>query len=169
MRQRLLLAMALINNPRILFLDEPTTGLDVQSTRLIRSMIRKFCEDGVGILLTTHNMEEAAQLCDRVAIIQKGRIIALDRPEKLRMRIRHAQSVEVSFEPPPNIEGLKALPGVLSLVKMGDRVRLYTEDPGELICHLVDYAKAHDLRLVSLNTLRPSLEEVFIRLTEEGG
>ena len=98
MRQRLILAMALMNDAEILFLDEPTSGLDVESTRLIRQLIRKFNKDGVTIFLTTHNIEEADLLCDRVAIMNQGKIIAIDRPELLKSIMKKISSIEVAFK-----------------------------------------------------------------------
>ena len=97
MKQKLLLIMAMINEPRVLFLDEPTSGLDVESQRLIRDMIRELNEKGTAVFLTTHNMEEANQLCDEVAIINQGRIATIDSPEKLKSRSTGLQSIEVSF------------------------------------------------------------------------
>ena len=97
MKQRLILCMALVSDPGVLFLDEPTSGLDVQSARMIKELLRSLNAGGKTIFLTTHDMEEANQLCDRVAIINKGRIVAIDAPEKLRMATSGRHSVEVSF------------------------------------------------------------------------
>jgi len=164
MRQRLLICMALINEPEILFLDEPTGGLDVQSARLIRDMLQELNQSGITIFLTTHNMEEANQLCNRVAIINNGRIIALNRPEKLRAFSKKLQSVEVAFDKPVDSGSLK-LPGVVQVKEMGDKVRLYTEDPNSLLLRMVEYAQANGLKFVTLNFLAPSLEDVFVTLT----
>jgi ABC-2 type transport system ATP-binding protein len=164
MRQRLLICMALINEPAILFLDEPTGGLDVQSARLIRNMLSELNQNGITIFLTTHNMEEANQLCNRVAIINNGKIIALNRPEKLRAFSKKLQSVEVAFDKSVDSKSLK-LPGVVQVKEMGDKVRLYTEDPNSLLYQLVGYAQANGLKFVTLNFLTPSLEDVFVTLT----
>ena len=99
MKRRLTIAMGLINNPRLLFLDEPTSGLDVQSNLIIRDVLRDLTSRGVTVFLTTHNIEEANLACDRVAIINRGRIAAIDSPEKLKKTIQSVQSVEVSFDP----------------------------------------------------------------------
>lgn len=165
MKQRLLICMALLNDPKILFLDEPTGGLDVQSARLIRDMLLELNQNGVTIFLTTHNMEEANQLCNRLAIINNGRIIAIDRPERLRAMGMKVQSVEVAFDKPVDIESLSGLPKITQAKKMGDKVRLYTENPNELIHEIVEYARANELKFVTLNVLAPSLEDVFITLT----
>ena len=167
MKQRLLVCMALVNDPRILVLDEPTTGLDVQSARLIREMLQDLAQTGVTIFLTTHNMEEANQLCDRVAIINHGKIAAIDRPEKLRSATKELESIEIAFDKPVEIESLARLPNVIDAKKMGDKIRLYTTDPDDLIHQIVGYAKANELKFVTLNVLAPSLEDVFIKLTEE--
>jgi ABC-2 type transport system ATP-binding protein len=106
MKQRLLICMALVNSPQLLFLDEPTIALDVQSARIIRDLLLELNRDGVTIFLTTHNMEEANLLCDEVAIINHGKIAAIDSPEKLRTKIGRLNAVEVSFTSPPNLEKL---------------------------------------------------------------
>jgi ABC-2 type transport system ATP-binding protein len=97
MKKSLTLAMGLVNNPRLLFLDEPTSGLDVQSNLIIREVISDLILNGVTVFLTTHNIEEANVMCDRVAIINKGNIIAIDAPESLKNTIQGSQSIEVSF------------------------------------------------------------------------
>jgi len=167
MRRRLSIAMALIHRPSLLFLDEPTTGLDAQSTRLIRDLIRRLNAEGTTVFLTTHQMEEANQLCDRVAIINHGKIAAIDTPERLKRAFRRVQSVEVALEPDgqAHSQALASLPGVTTAVKMGDKWRLYTEDPSALLPHIIHYAEDHGLRVVSLSTLGPSLEDVFLEIT----
>lgn len=165
MKQRLILAMALVSDPDVLFLDEPTSGLDVQSTRLIKDMLRSLNATGKTIFLTTHDMDEANQLCDRVAIINKGRIVAIDAPEKLRTATRGRNSVEVSFSSSVSPGNLAQLPGVKEFEKVGDKYRLYTHNPSELVITLVNYSSAAGLKIVTLNTLAPSLEDAFVALT----
>ncbi len=167
MKQRLILCMALINEPHVLFLDEPTSGLDVESARIIKDMIRDLNREGVTIFLTTHNMDEANQLCDRVAIINRGKIIAVDTPERLRARSSGLQSVEVSFDKPINSKSLSTIPAVLEVVKTGDKVKLYTSDPGAVIPYITDFARSNNLKIVSMSTFAPSLEDVFIKLVKE--
>jgi len=170
MKQRLILAMALIHEPKLLFLDEPTSGLDVQSARLIRNHLRELNQNGATVFLTTHNIEEANQMCDRVAIINSGKIIAIDRPENLRNAIQSSQSVEVAFDKPiTDLESLQAIEGVSEVRKEGDKLRLYTNNPGDVACQLGEYANAHELRVLALNTLGPSLEDVFVHLTDTKG
>jgi ABC-2 type transport system ATP-binding protein len=166
MKQRLILCMALVSEPPILFLDEPTSGLDVESSRLIKDIIREVNKGGVTVFLTTHNMEEANQLCDRIAIIRSGMIVAVDSPEKLKARSKELQSIEDSFDRPIDIGGVP-LSGVARAIKAGDKYRLYTGDPDMVIKQLVDYAEAERLRIVALSLLSPSLEDVFVELTRK--
>lgn len=167
MRRRLSIAMALTHKPSLLFLDEPTPGLDPQSSHAIRDLIRQLNAEGTTIFLSTHQIEEANQLCDRVAIINHGRIAAIDTPERLKQAFRQVQSVEVALEPDGAAHGdaLKTLSGVTTAVKMGDKWRLYTEDLAALLPLIVDYARSRDLRVISLSTLGPSLEDVFLAIT----
>jgi len=165
MKQRVILAMALMNDSEILFLDEPTTGLDVESVRLIRNLIRQFNQEGITILLTTHNIEEANLLCDKVAIMNHGKIIAINRPEILKQTIQNVSSIEVALENSVSPNELK-LQGVTSVKKIGDKFKLYTEDPGVAIPLLVKYFQDSDNKIISLRTLSPSLEDVFIGLTK---
>ncbi len=164
MRQRLILCMALVSQPPILFLDEPTSGLDVESSRLIKDIIREVNREGTTVFLTTHNMEEANQLCSRIAIIRSGKIVAVDSPEKLKARSRELQSIEVSFDRLVDLSGI-SLDGVTRVARAGDKLRLYTGDPDHTIKQLVGYANENGLRIVSLSLLSPSLEDVFVELT----
>ena len=166
MNQRLILCMALINEPAILFLDEPTSGLDVESAKLIREMITELNNAGTTVFLTTHNMEEANKLCHRIAIINHGRIAAIDTPENLRMKSSSLQSIEVSFDHLMNTNDFARIPCVKQVEKMGDKIKLYTSDPSETLNCIMEYARSHNLKIITLNTLAPSLEEVFLKLTQ---
>ncbi len=167
MKQKLLLCMALINNPQILFLDEPTSGLDVESQRLIRRMIREYNKDGVTVFLTTHNMEEANQLCDKIAIINHGKIAAIDSPEKLRLRSSGLRSIEVSFNKTVSINDLLKVKGVREVKKIGDKMRLYVDDSNLVLEKVINFARSKGLKIISINTLAPSLEDVFLKLVRE--
>jgi len=167
MKQRLILCMALVSDPEVLFLDEPTSGLDVQSVRLIKDLLQGLNAKGKTIFLTTHDMDEANQLCDRVAIINKGNIVAIDAPEKLRMATSGMHSVEISFDNVVSPEVLANIPGVNTVKKLGDKYRLYTANPGELVVSLANYSSSHGLNVISLNILVPSLEDAFVALTEK--
>jgi ABC-2 type transport system ATP-binding protein len=166
MKRRLTIAAALIHKPDILFLDEPTTGLDVQSLRMIRNLIKELNKDGVTVFLTTHYIEEADQLCQRVAIINQGKIVALDNPEKLKTSVEKHQIIEISFDKTGNLEAkLQGLSHVSKVIKVGDKYRLHVEDTSEAVPFLVDFARDNDLKVISINTLKPSLEDAFVRIT----
>lgn len=166
MKQRLILCMALINDPILLFLDEPTSGLDVKSTRMIKEILREFANNGKTIFLTTHNMEEANQLCERVAIINNGQIAVIDRPEMLKNRIKKLNSIEISFDKAIKVENLSGIPNIAEIRREGDKFKIYTKNINDLIVSLTDFAEEHELKIMTLNTKLPSLEEVFVELTE---
>ena len=167
MKRRLCISMALMNKSSILFLDEPTSGLDVQSLLIIRDLVKKLNDDGLTIFLTTHNMEEANQMCDRVAIINKGKIAAIDTPERLKRTIKKLQAIEVSFFAVKKnlLAELKDLNGVKGVVKNGDKYHLNTDNPPSTLSAIWEYALANNLKLNTVNTLGPSLEDVFVNLT----
>jgi len=167
MKQKLLLCMALMNEPQILFLDEPTSGVDVGSQRLIRDMIRELNKSGATVFLTTHNMEEANALCDRIAIINHGKIATIDSPERLRMRSSGLQSIEVSFDKVVSVDELSKIHGIREARKMGDKMRLYVDEPSAVFDKLIDIARSKRLKIISLNTLVPTLEDVFLELVKE--
>jgi ABC-2 type transport system ATP-binding protein len=242
MRKRLILCMALLSNPQILFLDEPTSGLDVQSVRFMRALLRNLKQQGKTIFLTTHNMDEAAEMCERVAIINRGKIVALDSPDRLRITAGRVYLIDVSFDKSVSPEALTNLPGVNRLetaqaieaadrlraqqamagagrpgsmsggqgrmqgqmaggpsagigagmgmgqgmgggmgtgmgkrpgAETGDekrsdyRFRFYTDNTTLLVCSLADFSRTHSLQMNILNVRPPSLEDAFVRLTEE--
>ncbi len=165
MQRRLILAMAMIHDPPVLFLDEPTAGLDVQSQRLIKKRIRELNEEGKTIFLTTHNIPVANELCDRVAIINHGKIAAIDTPEKLKNTIKGTQSVEVGFENDFPISKLEELEKAEKVEKRGDKYRIYTRNPIGIVERLLNLAKENKESILSIQTLGPSLEDAFVELT----
>jgi len=167
MKRRICIAMALMNESSILFLDEPTSGLDVQSVLIIRDLIRKLNRQGLTIFLTTHNIEEASQMCDRVAIINRGKIAAINTPENLKRTVESLQSVEIAFESVPvdALKDLGELPNVSEAVKTGDKFRLFTHDPASVLVSTWNYTQSNNLKLITINTIGPSLEDVFVKLT----
>ena len=167
MKQKLILCMALISNPQILFLDEPTTGLDVESARFLRSYVRQLSKQGTTVFLSTHNMEEANKLCDRIAIINHGKIAAIDTPENLKMKSKGLKSIEISFNKPVDVEAIRKVTDASRVEKLGDKIKLHTNKIDETIRVLVNYARENNLKIVSLNTLTPSLEDVFIELIKK--
>ena len=243
MRKRLVLCMALLSDPQILFLDEPTSGLDVQSTRFMRALLRNLKKEGKTLFLTTHNMDEAAEMCDRVAIINHGKIVAMDTPDNLSITAGRVYLMDVSFDKYVNPDVLAKLPGVNRLetaqaIESADRLRaqmamagigrpggmgggsggqgreqsqmaggspagvaqsgmapgqrlgmgagrmpgaeggmgkqsddnrfrLYTENTTLLVTTLVDFSRENSIKMNILNVRPPSLEDAFVRLTEE--
>ncbi len=166
MKQRVNVASAIVPDPEILFLDEPTSGLDVQSQRLIRNIIKEMNQKGTTIFLTTHNIEEANILCERVGIINKGKIVAIDAPERLKRTFEKTQSVEISFH--KMIDGsLIEKSGLASrMEKLGDKWKFYTDNPDKLTKYLVRFAEDQDLTIISMNICGASLEDAFVKLTE---
>jgi ABC-2 type transport system ATP-binding protein len=167
MKQRISIGCAIIHDPQILFLDEPTEGLDVKSRRLIVKIIQDMNKKGCTIFLTTHNIEEANKLCERVCIIHNGQIVAIDRPEQLKNTFDKTQSIKVSFDQNVNKE-LFTSECILKTEHSGDKWILYTKDPDKLVKYIVSIAEKNDLKIVSLSTSGPSLEEAFVRLTDGG-
>ena len=242
MRKRLVLCMALLSNPQILFLDEPTSGLDVQSVRFMRALLRNLKQEGKTIFLTTHNMDEAAEMCGRVAIINRGKIVALDSPDNLSITAGRVYLIDVNFNKSVSPGALTNLPGVNRLetaqaIEAADRLRaqqamagagkpggmggnqgkmqapmaggppagmgagmgagrgmgqgmgmgmgkmpaaetgaekrsdyrfrLYTDNTTLLVSSLVDFSRGNSLQMNILNIRPPSLEDAFVRLTEE--
>lgn len=166
MKRRLTIAAALIHKPNILFLDEPTTGLDVQSSRTIRRLLEKLNNSGTTIFLTTHYIEEADQLCQRVAIINQGKIVAVDNPEKLKASMEKQNIIEISYSPSQDInDKLRSLCHVNNIARVGDKFRLYVDDVSEVIPPLIDFARKNSLKIIAINTLKPSLEDAFVKLT----
>ena len=166
LKRRLTIAAALVQSPSILFLDEPTSGLDIQSSRIIRNLIKDLNKTGVTVFLTTHYIEEADQLCQRVAIINKGKIVAIDNPEKLKASIEKHQIIEISFDKPINLEQkLKSTESIEKIIQFGDKFKVYVKNTSEAVSLLSDFAKNNGLKIVSINTLSPTLEDVFVELT----
>lgn len=166
MKKRLMIATALVHEPEILFLDEPTTGLDVQSAREIRSLIRDLNKKGTTVFLTTHYLEEADQCCQHIAIIAKGKIVIINTPEKLKVMTKAEKVIEVSFDHMQGVVSkLKRLNHVRDVVVVGDKFRLYCEDLSEVFPLIFYFSRDNHLKIVSINTLKPTLEDAFIKLT----
>ena len=164
-RQRLALALAFVNRPEIVFLDEPTAGLDPQARRELHNEIARTRQDGHTVLLTTHYIDEAEHLCDRVAIIDHGRIVALGSPHDLMARSKASQSVSLVTAQP--IDGLKieGVPGVMDVVVEGARARFKTTDINRTMPDLLKLLESRRLELTELHVRKASLEDVFIELT----
>ena len=164
-RQRLAVACALAGDPEILFLDEPTTGLDPQSRLQLWEKMETFRAAGRTVLLTTHYMEEAERLCDRVAVVDHGKIIAQGTPAELVAGLHAPHIVEFASEPSLAAEDLKALPGVRDCRRRDDRWFVRVDSLVDAVPALLSRLDRGGARLLSLSTHRATLEDVFISLT----
>ena len=164
-RQRLSLACALVNAPEVLFLDEPTTGLDPQSRRQVWDLVDDFRRGGGTVLLTTHYMDEAQRLCDRVAIMDHGRVIALGTPAQLIATLGADHVVEFSVEGVPDLEAIGRLPGVSQTRREAGGVALIVREPHVSIPALLAELARQQRPLLSLTTHHATLEDVFVSLT----
>jgi ABC-2 type transport system ATP-binding protein len=166
-QQRLMIARALIHDPSVIFLDEPTVGLDPQARLAFWDILRELHGQGRTIIMTTHYMEEADQLCDRIAIIDGGRLLALDTPVALKARAPGGTLVELVLDgdATPAIERARAVPGVTSVEARGSVVRAFSDRGGEVIPALITAAEGSGRTLKNINFSSPSLETLFISLT----
>jgi ABC-2 type transport system ATP-binding protein len=164
-RQRLAVALALINDPDLVFLDEPSTGLDPQARRGIWEIVGELKHAGKTVLFSTHYMEEAEQLCDRVAVMDHGQIIALDTPEALINGHFKESAIEfVALGEPPR-ERLSALPGVTQALFENGHPTLYTEDVPRTMAGLFELVSAGELAFKDMVVRQATLEDVFLKLT----
>jgi ABC-2 type transport system ATP-binding protein len=164
-KQRLALAMALVNDPKVLFLDEPTAGLDPQVRREIYDIVEELKHEKKTIVLTTHYIEEAERLCDRVAIVDHGKVIAQGTPRELKQTSANTSRVEVHLAKPASNGTLKTLDGVVDARELGGAYVLHCQRTAPAIVALVKHLEAEGNELVSLEIATPSLEDVFIELT----
>jgi ABC-2 type transport system ATP-binding protein len=169
MKQRLLLCMALMTNPQVLFLDEPTAGLDVQSSKIIKGLIREYNKRGVTIFLTTHDMDVANELCDRIAIINHGKIISLDTPENIKKLTQEYKAIDLQFQNGVNKEEIRNLRTINGVQETQEGVHVIVEDIHESICELIEYIQNKNVKIKQLNTHQPKLEEAFLKIIERGG
>jgi len=168
-RQRLAVACALVGSPKVLFLDEPTTGLDPQSRRQLWDLIREFKQQGGTILLTTHYMDEAERLCDRVAIVDRGKVIAIGSPAAMIATLGGEHVVEFGLDVTIG-QTLKAgrlaeLASVTSVRSEADGFSLHVQEPHLAIPALISYLHEMGVSLARLTTRHASLEDVFVKLT----
>jgi ABC-2 type transport system ATP-binding protein len=163
-KQRLFIALALINDPEVVFLDELTTGLDPQARRAIWDLVRGIRERGKTVFLTTHLMEEAERLCDRVAIIEHGRIIDIDSPESLVRRHCPERTAVVDTDDPAAAERFQAIPGVVEVTCAGNRFSIRGRGD-DLVTEVIHCLSENRIRVTDFRTILPNLEDVFLKLT----
>jgi len=164
-KQRLALAIAIVNDPKVLFLDEPTAGLDPQVRREIYDIIEELKRQKKTIVLTTHYIEEAERLCDRVAIVDHGKVIAMGTPWELKQSSANTTRVEVRLAKPASDGKLKTLDGVADAREVDGGYVLHCQRTAPAIVSLVKHLEVEGNELVSLEIATPSLEDVFIELT----
>jgi ABC-2 type transport system ATP-binding protein len=171
MARRLQIARALMHNPQILFLDEATTGLDPQSRLMIRHKIRELNQSGQTIVLTTHYMDEADLLCDRVAIMDQGKILAIGRPDELKRtmpggNVVELKTVESQAQLARRLE--RELPHLQRVEVSGRTLRLFLDRPEEALVDIVEAVRRHQVDIESIQVHPVTLEDVFVELTGKG-
>jgi ABC-2 type transport system ATP-binding protein len=164
LKRRVVLAAALVHNPEILFLDEPTSGLDIMSARKLRETISSLSNQGVTIFLTTHYIEEAGELCDRIALLVKGRIQAIDTPERLKASIQGTPVLKVRIIGPLEKEVLQDIEGE-KVSEINGELSVVSNNIHKSLESLLQIAKKHDIHIRSIETITPKLEDAFIHLT----
>lgn len=163
-QQRLFIALALINDPEVVFLDELTTGLDPQARRAIWELVRGIRERGKTVFMTTHLMEEAERLCDRVAIIEHGRIIDADTPQRLVDRHCPERSVVLSTDDPLADERFRSIPRVIDVTREGSQFKIHGRGDG-FITEVIQCLAEHRVHVTRFRAEQPNLEDVFLKLT----
>lgn len=166
-QQRLMIARALIHEPRVIFLDEPTVGLDPQARRSLWHILRDLHAQGRTIVMTTHYMEEADRLCDRLAIVDEGRLLALDTPASLKARAPGGTLVELTLDgdAAPSAARARSLPHLTDVSALGGLLRVYSDRGGQIIPALIDLVQAEGRTVNNINLAVPSLETLFLSLT----
>jgi ABC-2 type transport system ATP-binding protein len=167
LKRRLTIAAALIHHPKILFLDEPTTGLDVMSARGLRKLIGDLKKKGVTIFLTTHYIPEAETLCDRIAIVVQGKIRTIDTPENIKAQVKEAEILEIGLDRlSEDLKGLLvSLDGVEKILIDENRIRFHTIRLDQVTSPIIRSLEEHGAKIRSINTIAPSLEDAFVRIS----
>ncbi|MCF6411422.1 ABC transporter ATP-binding protein [Pseudalkalibacillus salsuginis] len=164
-KQRLAIALALIHDPNIVFLDEPTTGLDPQARRTLWDIVLRLKERGKTVILSTHYMDEAHVLCDRIGIMDQGELIALDTPTNLVKKLQSTSTVEFRLTNPPEQAWFMEMDGVEEVSIKDTFVQLYTDDLQLALISLIQISAEHNLNIEDLQTRTATLEDVFIHMT----
>lgn len=163
-QQRLFIALALVNDPEVVFLDELTTGLDPQARRAIWDLVRGIRARGKTVFMTTHLMEEAERLCDRVAIIEHGRIIDVDSPQALVEKHCPDRSVVLRTDDPQAEERFRSLPHVVDVTRDGNQFTIHGRGDG-FVTEVIQALAEHQMRVSEFRAMQPNLEDVFLKLT----
>ena len=168
MKRALTIAAALIHSPKLLFLDEPTVGLDVVAARSLRNLIGNLRHQGVTIFLTTHYLEEADLLCDRIAILVNGSILKIDTPDMLKAVAEEESIIEVSFKKIASkiVNGLSERLREFKVIAINhNKVRIYGDVHADVLEKVLQYAKDEEVEIDEVNSIKPSLEDAFIKIT----
>jgi ABC-2 type transport system ATP-binding protein len=164
-KQRLFLALALVHRPRVIVLDEPTAGLDPQARRELHDIIQQRRDDGATVILSTHSIEEAERLCDRVGILHNGSLVAVGAPAELVARVDQQSVITARPAGPLDASGLCALRGVSTASVRGTTLRLECIDASQALVSLAQHAADSGMALLDLRIQRPTLEDAFVALT----
>jgi ABC-2 type transport system ATP-binding protein len=166
-QQRLMISRALLHEPQVIFLDEPTVGLDPQARLALWEILRGLHAQGRTIVMTTHYMQEADELCDRLAIVDRGKLLALDTPSRLRLQAPGATLIDLSIEGdvPAAARLCRGVAGVQSVDEAAGELRVYSERGGELIPAIIHAVEQAACRVQNINLSKPSLETLFVSLT----
>jgi ABC-2 type transport system ATP-binding protein len=166
-QQRLMIARALIHEPQVIFLDEPTVGLDPQARHALWDILRGLHAEGRTIVMTTHYMEEADRLCDRIAIVDRGRLLACDAPVELKKRAPGGTMIEIVLDgdAAPALDAARALPGILKAEAEGRILRAYHPRGGESVAALIGAVQGAGRQVTDIHLAAPSLETLFVSLT----
>jgi len=164
-QQRLALALAFVNSPELVFLDEPTAGLDAQTRRDLRGTIAAMKQEGHTVLLTTHDLAEAQEVCDRIAIINRGRIVATGAPRELTAQSAALTTVSLWTSAPIDPHALARLPGVQDIACEGAHTRFRTADAGQTLAELTGWLRTQGIDVTEMHVQKATLEDVFLALT----
>jgi ABC-2 type transport system ATP-binding protein len=166
-QQRLMIARALIHEPHVIFLDEPTVGLDPQTRLALWDILRALHAEGRTIVMTTHYMEEADKLCDRVAIVDRGELLELDTPAALKQRAPGGTLIEVTLSGDAGVvlDAVRAVEGVLRAEPQGRVLRVYSDRGGRVISPVIQAAEERGTSVANITLIEPSLETLFVSRT----
>jgi ABC-2 type transport system ATP-binding protein len=166
-QQRLMIARALIHEPHVIFLDEPTVGLDPQTRLSLWEILRKLHAEGRTIVMTTHYMEEADKLCDRIAIVDRGQLLELDTPEALKQRAPGGTLVEIALsgDAAPVVDAARTIDGVLRAEAAGSLLRVFSDRGGRVISPLIQVVEERGVTVTNISLTEPSLETLFVART----